>query len=55
MLSVPMLLSQHFALALLPGHLLRSGKEILSEILIEAHLAYPRQFYIAQAKVTEMF
>lgn len=30
-------------------------QEIVSEILTEAHVGYPRQFDIAQAKVTEMF
>lgn len=56
MLSVPMLWSQHFTLAItVTKAASQFWQEILSEILTEAHLGYSRQFYIAQAEVSEMF
>lgn len=56
MLSVPMLRSQHFILTItVTKAASQFWQEILSEILTEAHLGYSRKFYIAQAKVSEMF
>lgn len=56
MLSVPMPWSQRFTLTItVTKAASQFWQEILSEILTEAHLGYSRQFYIAQAKVSEMF
>jgi len=52
MLSVPALWSQRFALTVAVTRASSQlWQEILSEMVIEAHLGYSRQFYIAQAQV----